>query len=78
MGKLEEKSRKRSRRKNLQNVILTTITSVGILSVGLLAPNVIGAMAKLGLIPNKRQKEYISSSASKMVKKGLLKYNGRF
>jgi DNA-binding transcriptional regulator PaaX len=78
MGKLEQRSTKRSKKKNLQRVILATIAGVGILSVGLLAPNVIGAMAKLGLIPNKRQKEYIGSSASKMVKKGLLKYNGKF
>ena len=50
----------------------------GILAVGLLAPNVIRAMGKLGLLSGKRQKEYINSSASKMVKKGLLKYNGKF
>lgn len=78
MGKLEEKSRKRSKRKDLQNLILTSVATAGILSVGLVAPNVISAMAKLGLIPNKRQREYISSSASKMVKKGLLKFNGKF
>ncbi len=78
MGKLEEKSGKRSRKKNLQRIILSTIAGAGILSVGLLAPNVIGAMGKLGLIPSRRQKEYVSSSASKMVKKGLLRFNGKF
>ena len=62
----------------MQKVILNTISTVGILSLGLLAPNVVGAMKKIGIIPNKRQKEYIGSSASKMVKKGLLKYNGKF
>jgi len=78
MGKLEEKSKKRSKKKGLQKIILTTIASAGILGIGLLAPNVLGAMRKLNLIPNKRQREYIGSSASKMVKKGLLKYNGKF
>ena len=78
MGKLEEKSHKRSKRKNLQKIILDTVAVAGILGVGLLAPNVIGAMDKLGLLPNRRQKEYVSSSVSKMVKKGLLKYNGKF
>ncbi|HEY4528623.1 MAG TPA: hypothetical protein VJJ48_02240 [Candidatus Paceibacterota bacterium] len=78
MGKLEEKSRKRSKKKNLQRIILTTIAGVGILSVGLLAPNVISALGKLGLLPYRRQKEYIGSSACKMVKKGLLKFNGKF
>src|SRR3989338_10942829 len=78
MGKLEEKSHKRSKRKNLQKIILDTVAVAGILGVGLLAPNVIGAMDKLGLLPNRRQKEYVSSSVSKMVKKGLLKFNGKF
>ena len=78
MGNLEQKSKKRARRKNLQDLILATVATAGVLSVGLVAPNVIGAMAKLGLAPNRRQKEYVSSSASKMVKKGLLKYNGKF
>ena len=78
MGKLEEKSRKRSKKKNLQRVILATIAGMGVLAVGLLAPNVLGAMGKLGLIPNRRQREYTSSSASKMIKKGWVKFNGKF
>jgi DNA-binding transcriptional regulator PaaX len=78
MGKLEEKRKKRDRKDNLQKIILHTIAGVGILGVGILAPNVIGAMGKLGLIPNKRQDEYIKSSAVKMVRRGLLKYNGKF
>lgn len=78
MGKLEEKSRKKSKKKNLQRIILAIIAGAGVLAVGMLAPNVIGAMGKLGLIPNRRQKEYVGSSASKMVKRGLLKFNGKF
>lgn len=78
MGKLEENSRKRGKRKHLQQIILGSVGATGVLAVGLLAPNVIGAMGKLGLVSNKRQREYVGSSASKMVKKGLLKYNGKF
>lgn len=59
-------------------MILKTIAAAGVLGVGLLAPNVIGTMAKLGIIPKFRQKEYVSSSASKMAKKGLIKFNGKF
>ncbi|MEK7461811.1 MAG: hypothetical protein AAB586_01940 [Patescibacteria group bacterium] len=77
MGKLEEKGGKRSRRKHLQYAILQTVAAVGVLSIGLVAPNVLGALIKLGIIPNKRQKEYISSSASKLTKRGLLSYDGR-
>lgn len=77
MSRLEEKSRKRGKRKRLQKIILSTIAGAGILGIGLLAPNVIGAMAKLGFLPNKRQNEYISSSASKLVRRGLLFYDGK-
>ena len=77
MSELEEKSRKKSRRKNLQYAILGAIAFAGILSVALVAPNVISALDKLGILPNKRQKEYIASSASKLVKRGLLFYDGR-
>lgn len=78
MGKLEKNSRKRSKRKHLQRLILQTVATTGLLGVGLLAPNVVGALNKLGLIPNFRQKEYIASSATKMVKRGLLSFNGKY
>lgn len=50
----------------------------GILAIGLVAPNVIGAMNKLGILPNPRRKEYVSSSASKLVKRGLLKFENGY
>src|SRR3989344_1279787 len=78
MGTLEQESRKRTRRKNLQKIILGSIAAVGVLGVGLLAPNVLGAMAKLGMLPTKRQREFINSSRNRMVKSGLLKYDGKF
>ena len=59
-------------------MILESVKLAGILSIGLVAPNVIGAMGKLGLISNRRQSEIVSSSASKLVKKGLLKFNGKY
>ena len=77
MGNLEEKNRKRVKKKNLQKIILATIATAGALSVAAVAPNVFIALDKLGIIPNKRQKEYISSSASKMVKRGLLYFDGK-
>src|SRR3989338_1306775 len=77
MGKLEYKSRHKSKRKNLQQIILSTIAVAGVLSVALVAPNVLGTLAKLGILQNNRQKEYINSSASKLAKRGLLFYNGK-
>lgn len=78
MGKIENKSRKKSRKVNLQKIILESVKTAGVLSIGLLAPNVIGAMYKLGIIPKDRQEEYVTSSASKLAKRGLLSFNGKY
>lgn len=74
MGQLEHSSRKRSRKENLQKMILKTVALTGILAVGLVAPNVIGAMDKMGILPRPRRREYVSSSASRLVKRGLMKF----
>lgn len=78
MGKLEEENRRRSRKGEIQKITLEVVKTAGILSVGLVAPNVIRAMYKLGIISNKRQEEIVKSSASKLVKKGFLRFNGKF
>jgi len=72
MGKLEENTKKREKRKNLQKFVLNTIKTAGVLSIGLLAPNVFVALNKVGILPKLREKEYISSSASKLAKRGLI------
>ena len=73
MGRLEERNRKRE----LQKTILNTIALAGILAVGLVAPNVVGAMDKLGILPNPRDKEIIKRSATRLRKKGWIKYEER-
>ena len=74
MGKSEERNKERLGKDKLQRIILGTVATAGILSIGLVAPNVIVAMDKLGLLPKLRQREYVSSSASKLTKRGLLKF----
>ncbi len=74
MDKLEEKNKEKLRKDRLQRIILDSVATAGILSIGLVAPNVIGAMDKLGILPKLRQNEYIASSASKLTKRGLLKF----
>lgn len=69
-GKME----KRAKRRNLQNLILNTVSLAGVISVGMVAPNVLGAMYKLGIIPYKRQRESIASSRKNLIHKGLLEY----
>lgn len=78
MGKLEEKSKRKTRRGEIQSLILESVKLAGILSVGFIVPNVIKSMRKLGILTNKRQNEIVMSSASKLVKKGLLKFNGKY
>ncbi|MDO8569934.1 MAG: hypothetical protein Q7R89_04155 [bacterium] len=77
MGKIEEKSKKKGNREHLQKMILQVVADVGMLSIALMAPNVAKSMHTLGLVPRRRQNEYISSSASKLVKRGLLFYDGK-
>lgn len=74
MGNLEEKNQKRTRSSNLQEVVLYSVAAAGILALSLMAPNVIGAMNRLGMLPKPRQAEYIASSATKLRRKGLLKF----
>lgn len=77
MGKIEEKSKKKGNREHLQKLILEVVADVGMLSVALVAPNVAKAMHKLGLVPKRRQNEYVRSSASKLARRGLLFYDGK-
>lgn len=76
MGVLEKESRKRSRRANIQKLVLASVAAVGGIGVALIAPGVIGAMGKLGLIPSARQLEIIKRSRSRLVARGLLVYQG--
>lgn len=77
MGQLEKRNKVRVRRRDLQKLVLKSVAVAGVLSVAMVAPSVIEAMDKLGMIPRKRQKEYVSSSASKLVKRSLLFYDGK-
>lgn len=78
MGQLEEKVRKRNRKANLKKFILSSVMAVGLLGVVMVAPNVLSAIKKAGFSPIKRQKESIKLSRDRLVKKGLLKYEGSF
>src|SRR3989344_1358292 len=76
MGKLEEASRKRTKKNQLQKIILQTVKVAGLLSIALVAPNVIGAMAKLGLIPSPRQGDVVERTSDRLVRKGLMEWRG--
>lgn len=78
MGDLEKRERTKIRKTNLQKAILDSVKVAGVMSVALLAPNAVKALKQLGLMPKFRQKEYVSSSATKLVKRGLMKFNGKY
>lgn len=78
MGKIEERSRRKARKGEVQKLILESVKAAGILSIALVAPNVIKAMDKLGLISNRRQGEIVGTLASRLSKKGLLQFNGKY
>lgn len=77
MGEMEKENRKRVRVAKIQKIILQSVATAGIISVGLVAPNVLGAIAKLGIIKTKRQREYINRSRNRLLEAGLLKKDSR-
>ena len=74
MGVQEKESRQRTRKTNLQRLVLHTIAAAGVLSVALLAPNALRALAQVGILPHKRQKESIMSARKRLIEKGLVSY----
>ncbi len=74
MGDIERNYKVKAHKENLQKLILETVAAAGVLAVCLVAPNVLKSMSVLGIIPKHRQKEYVSSSAAKLVKKGLMEF----
>lgn len=78
MGQLEKEARARTRNKKLTKVILSTIGLAGLISIALVAPNVVGALGKLGYLPKNRDKELITRARKNLIRKGLLTYEGSF
>ena len=77
MGKMELESRKRTRRNQLKTIILSTVQTAGLIGIAVAAPNVLGAMAKLGLIPSSRQREVVNRSCDKLVRAGLMEWKNK-
>jgi len=74
MGKLEQKSAQRRRNAKLQKIVLGTVAAAGIISIALIAPNVIGTMRKLGIPISVRQDSSVARARKRLVEKGLLVY----
>ncbi|MEK9154243.1 MAG: CRISPR-associated endonuclease Cas2 [Patescibacteria group bacterium] len=74
MGKQEQESRKRTKRNELRKIILETVKVAGLISLALVAPNVVGAMAKLGMLPSPRQRDVVNRASNRLVKVGLMEW----
>lgn len=69
---MEQDSLKRLKRANLKRAILSTVQLSGLLSVALLAPNVLTALHKLGFIGGARREESIRTARNRLVKQGYI------
>jgi len=67
-GSLEQRNKKA----NIKNLILQTIGIAGMVGVTVVAPNVIWAMKKMGLVPHYRQEESIEVSRKNLISKGYI------
>ena len=72
---MEEDSTRRTRKNELKKIILEAVKLAGIVSVAVVAPNVVGAMVKLGLMRSPRQRDVIERSCVRLARSGLLKRN---
>ncbi len=78
LGNLEKESSLRTKRKKIRLAILGTVAALGLVSMALMAPNAIQALAKMGIIDTKgRRKEYINRSRDRLIGAGLLKRNNK-
>jgi len=78
MGEIEKKSRKRARRKNLKKLILGSIFLTGMMSVALVAPNVLGSLEKSGLSMTRRRVESITAARKRLLQEGLIQEHNGF
>ena len=74
---MEKETAKKNRKANLKKIILKTIATTGLIGIAIVAPNVLVAMKKLGMLPKKRQEEFINASRNRLIKEGFLEYQNK-
>lgn len=73
MGNIEQESRRRARRGEIQKIILGVVAAAGVLSVALLAPNALKLFKVFG-INTSRKKETVLASRKRLIAHKLLEY----
>jgi DNA-binding transcriptional regulator PaaX len=76
MGRLEKELRAEIRLTKLNSAIIQTLALSGVLAVGLIAPNVLSAMGKLGLINSYQKKQSIQNSFTRLLARGYVTLEG--
>lgn len=72
MGNLEKESRNRAKRANLKKAVLASVQLVGALGVAMVAPNVLRALDKMGVLPSPRREESIRNARARLLRQGFL------
>jgi DNA-binding transcriptional regulator PaaX len=62
---------------DITKAILSTIQVAGILSIALVAPNVISSLSKLGIVPSRYPNGIINRARNDLIKSGCLKMNSK-
>ena len=74
MGKLEQEAKTKRKNRNIQNAILTTVETAGVIAVVAIAPNVAQLFKYFGYKPLNRHTEVIKRARENLVNKKLLIY----
>lgn len=74
MGKLEQELKKEIRRTRINTAIIRTLAVGGVIAVGILAPNVLGALGKLGLINPAQKRQTIRKSLGRLIENGYVSF----
>lgn len=75
MSTLEKESQRRARRGELQSIILQTVKTTGLVAIAIMAPNVIGAMHKLGLLESSQQIAVVKRASTRLVRAGFMQWH---
>lgn len=70
MGRLESELRTSIRRTKINKAIIAAIAVAGVIAVGTMAPNILGALGRAGLVSQKKQG--IKRSLTKLIKAGYV------
>ena len=73
MGRLEKEVTREVRRTRVNQLVITTLAVSGVLAVGIVAPQVLGAMGKFGLINSPQKKQSIKKSFNKLAERDYIK-----